>query len=460
MKIASLGLVMALAAAPAVANAQVTVSGGISFNFGSLPGEAVPSTDVFYDQLAPYGVWVDDPTVGQVFIPDESGYVPYTNGHWEDTDVGFVWVSSEPFAWATSHYGRWFYDSDYGRWAWLPDTTWGPNWVDWYEADGSFGWAPLAPEVIIQTGYQPPVDCYHFVPSAHIFDTNVRAYYVPRDRVETIRTRARPVAHRESVHDHQVITGPAPEALQRARVTVHRKPVANNTKLLGRFDANQARTIEQRAKERRPQIEQQNARRLDQHADLKRAVETKAQKSPARPETKRPETKRTETTRPETTRPEQRTQPERTTKPEPRPETTRPEQPERTTPRPDMNRTQPKAEPQRTESTRPEPQTTRPEPQTTRPEPQSTRPEPKAEPQREPMRTEPKAEPQRTEPQREPMRTEPKTEPMRTEPTRPEPQATRPEPQRPEPKAMQPKAEHAPARGNDNRGNDNKHRDH
>jgi hypothetical protein len=434
MKIASLGFVVALAAAPAVANAQVTVSGGISFNFGSLPGEAVPSTDVFYDQLAPYGVWVDDPTVGQVFIPDESGYVPYTNGHWEATDVGFVWVSSEPFAWATSHYGRWFYDSDYGRWAWLPDTTWGPNWVDWYEADGSFGWAPLAPEVIIQTGYQPPIDCYHFVPSAHIFDTNVRAYYVPRDRVETIRTRARPVAHRESVHDHQVITGPSPEALQRARVTVHRKPVQNDTKLLGRFDANQARTIEQRAKERRPQIEQQNARRLDQHADLKRAVETKAQKSPVRPETKRPETTRPETTRPEQrtqpetrtptrdeqrtqpetrtpTRPEQRTQPERTTKPEPRPETTRPEQPERTTPRPDMDRAQPKAEPQRAEPTRPEPQTTRPEP---------------------------------------------KAEPMRTEPTRPEPQASRPEPQRPEPKAMQPKAEHAPARGNDNRGNDNK----
>lgn len=88
MKLASLGIAVALGAAPAVAHAQVTVSGGISFNFGSLPGEPVADVDVFYDQLAPYGVWVDDPVVGTAFIPDDPGYVPYTHGHWEERDNG------------------------------------------------------------------------------------------------------------------------------------------------------------------------------------------------------------------------------------------------------------------------------------------------------------------------------------------------------------------------------------
>ena len=43
------------------------------------------SVDVFYDQLSPYGVWVDEPDVGRVFIPNEDGFVPYTVGHWQYT---------------------------------------------------------------------------------------------------------------------------------------------------------------------------------------------------------------------------------------------------------------------------------------------------------------------------------------------------------------------------------------
>jgi hypothetical protein len=342
MKLATLGIAVALGAAPVVAHAQVTVSGGISFNFGSLQGEPVADTDVFYDQLSPYGVWVSDPTVGQAFIPDEASFVPYTNGYWEDTDVGFVWVSNEPFAWATSHYGRWFFNNDYGRWAWMPDTTWGPNWVNWYETDGEFGWSPLAPDVIISAGYQPPIEAYRFVPSDRVLATNVSSYYVPRDRVTEIRRSARPVANRASVQGHSVITGPSPQRLKAHRVALNPKPLAN-TKALGRLDASQARTIEQRAKERRPQIEQQNAKRLEAKPELKRAVETKTQKTPTRPEQHtqptRTEPQRTETTRPEPKVEPTRPEPQRAEPPRPEPKATRSE------PRPEMTRPEPKAEP-------------------------------------------------------------------------------------------------------------------
>src|SRR5690348_15205961 len=124
-----LALSLLIGAAPGVARAQI--SGNISLNvsLGTPPGEAIGSVDVFYDQLSPYGVWVDDARAGRVFIPEQASFVPYTDGHWEDTDLGMVWVSNEPFAWATSHYGRWFYSVDFGRWTWVPDTTWGPSWV-------------------------------------------------------------------------------------------------------------------------------------------------------------------------------------------------------------------------------------------------------------------------------------------------------------------------------------------
>src|SRR5262245_13857997 len=113
MKIASLVLVFPLLGTP---SAYAQVRGDVSIDASiSLGGEPVGSVDVFYDQLAPYGVWVDEPRLGRVFVPDSEGFVPYTAGHWQYTDAGFVWISSDPFAWATSHYGRWSFSPVYGR---------------------------------------------------------------------------------------------------------------------------------------------------------------------------------------------------------------------------------------------------------------------------------------------------------------------------------------------------------
>ena len=39
------------------------------------------SFQIFYDQLSPYGQWVDYPNYGYVWIPDAgSGFVPYSTG--------------------------------------------------------------------------------------------------------------------------------------------------------------------------------------------------------------------------------------------------------------------------------------------------------------------------------------------------------------------------------------------
>jgi hypothetical protein len=426
MNLRTLWLSVALGAAPLVAHAQI--SADVSFNWSTnAPGEAVASTDVFYDQLSPYGTWIDDPVVGQAYIPDEQGYVPYTNGHWEDTDVGFVWASDEPFAWATSHYGRWWFSNDYGRWVWVPDTTWGPSWVEWYDAGDDIGWAPMAPDVVINAGYQMPYNAYHYCSGEHVLDNDVRRYYEPAERVEAIHRQARPISVRTSIGSHQVVAGPAPQRLQAHHVRAQVKHL--DAKVMGRMSAPEVRAAEQRAQQRKPQIEQQNARRLQAHTELQKVVQQRATKAPQRNDANRPEPQRTDTNRPNLT-----------TRPEPNRGDTNRGEPNRA----EGNRAEPnRAEPNRGDTNRAEPnrgQPNRPEPKavTPRPEPQRAapvRPEP---PRAEPARPDRRAEPTRPEPPRaEPTRVEPKRpEPTRAEPARPEP--TRAEPARPEPTRAEP----------------------
>jgi hypothetical protein len=89
-----------LAGAPASALAQPSgyAEVGISGDaYDSVAGEPVASVEVFYDELSPYGVWLEDPYLGRVFAAESPRFVPYTNGHWQYTSVGFVWISAEPF---------------------------------------------------------------------------------------------------------------------------------------------------------------------------------------------------------------------------------------------------------------------------------------------------------------------------------------------------------------------------
>ncbi|HEY6178382.1 MAG TPA: DUF6600 domain-containing protein, partial [Kofleriaceae bacterium] len=204
-------------------------------------GSDVPSVDVFYDQLSPYGTWYDDPTYGWVFTPGDASYVPYTNGRWTNTDYGFTWVSNDPFGWATDHYGRWVWAN---RWVWRPDTTWGPAWVQWRQGEGYVGWAPA--------GYSDdayfPEDHWRFVPVNYLFAADTPRY--------VIRGNVRPYLSSTFVirrygHDrrnHTWVLGPDDEWLRRNRVEVRRERV--DAYALGRFDEQRRREAEARARER------------------------------------------------------------------------------------------------------------------------------------------------------------------------------------------------------------------
>jgi hypothetical protein len=55
------------------------------------PGVSV-GFQVFYNELSPYGTWVDYPTYGYVWMPFEGpDFIPYgTNGHWVWTADGWL----------------------------------------------------------------------------------------------------------------------------------------------------------------------------------------------------------------------------------------------------------------------------------------------------------------------------------------------------------------------------------
>jgi hypothetical protein len=107
---------------------------------------AIHTDSDFYQPLSPYGRWQVVGSYGSCWIPGgvASGWSPYSNGYWEQTDAGWYWASDEPWAWATYHYGGWGFDPQFG-WYWVPQTIWAPAWVSWREGGGYVGWAPLGP---------------------------------------------------------------------------------------------------------------------------------------------------------------------------------------------------------------------------------------------------------------------------------------------------------------------------
>src|SRR5687768_11037834 len=121
------------------------------------------SYQTFYDELDPYGHWIEYPEYGYVWQPDLGpGFRPYsTNGHWVWTeDYGWTWVSQYSWGWAPFHYGRWFHDPYYG-WLWLPGYEWSPAWVMWRGGGDYYGWAPLGPQFSVSVNlsfgrYNPP----------------------------------------------------------------------------------------------------------------------------------------------------------------------------------------------------------------------------------------------------------------------------------------------------------------
>lgn len=130
-------------------------------------GVQISAAADFYVPLESHGLWVEVGSYGRCWRPARVsvGWRPYCDGYWVWTDVGWYWVSDEPWAWACYHYGRWVYDSGYG-WVWAPDIEWGPAWVSWRFGGGYCGWAPLPPRVGFTVDVSPSffvfVDVAHF----------------------------------------------------------------------------------------------------------------------------------------------------------------------------------------------------------------------------------------------------------------------------------------------------------
>ena len=70
---------------------------------------------------------------------------PYSSGYWSYlSGAGYTWIDTNPWFYATSHYGRWQYRPTYG-WLWCPGYRWSPAWVHWGYTNGYVAWAPLDP---------------------------------------------------------------------------------------------------------------------------------------------------------------------------------------------------------------------------------------------------------------------------------------------------------------------------
>jgi len=162
---------------------------------GSLVDQPTASYTMFFTRLERYGAWRETSDYGYVWQPNEAArsrtWRPYTNGRWVYTDVGWTWVSEEPFGWATYHYGRWVRLRHIG-WVWTADIEWAPAWVSWRKNDDYIGWAPLPPEAHFDRRagirnwadnyYDIGPDQYCFVPATQFGAQRVLPTIVPAER--------------------------------------------------------------------------------------------------------------------------------------------------------------------------------------------------------------------------------------------------------------------------------------
>lgn len=177
--------------------------------FAASPAKAQGSVSlqVFYDELQPYGSWVDHGRYGYVWLPNEGpDFVPYgTNGYWVQTAYGNTWVSNYSWGWAPFHYGRWFYDDFYG-WMWVPDTVWGPAWVTWRSGGGYYGWAPLMPGlgISVNVGYYNSIPNFYwnFVPYRYVMYRQVYRHCVSRPRVVNVINNTTVIVN-NNYYDHR-----------------------------------------------------------------------------------------------------------------------------------------------------------------------------------------------------------------------------------------------------------------
>ncbi|MEO6870144.1 MAG: DUF6600 domain-containing protein [Ginsengibacter sp.] len=175
------------------------------------------SYQTFYDELSPYGNWINYPGYGYVWAPDQMGFQPYSsNGQWVYSSYGWTWVSNYRWGWAPFHYGRWMNDRFYG-WLWVPGYEWAPAWVSWRGGGDYYGWAPLPPGYGMNGHYGSiPYNDYYFVQRRYITNPRVNNYYVDRSRNVTIINNTTIINNNITYNKNVINAGPAVRDVEQA----------------------------------------------------------------------------------------------------------------------------------------------------------------------------------------------------------------------------------------------------
>jgi len=175
------------------------------------------SFQVFYDELAPYGQWVQDYDYGYIWVPNVGpDFQPYgSNGYWTQTNYGNTWVSNYAWGWAPFHYGRWNYSNYYG-WSWIPGYEWAPAWVNWRSGGGYYGWAPLGPSQGIHVSVNIPDFYWVFMPSRYITNRNIDRYYVRHERRNQVYNNTTIINNTQIINNNYYVSGPTRSEMERA----------------------------------------------------------------------------------------------------------------------------------------------------------------------------------------------------------------------------------------------------
>lgn len=174
----------------------------------------------FYDELSPFGEWIDTREYGFVWRPFgiDAGWRPYLhNGRWVYTEYAWTWVSDYIWGWAPFHYGRWRLDPFYG-WVWHPGNVWGPAWVEWRFWNNNYCWAPLLPGVNVGMGYRG--GNYHWsswnaVPGRYFTQRNLWNHCLPYTQVNTFINNTTIINNTTVINNNTYFTGPAMTDVER-----------------------------------------------------------------------------------------------------------------------------------------------------------------------------------------------------------------------------------------------------
>jgi hypothetical protein len=225
--------IMGLVSPSALAGAPPEVSAQASVSVGAYADTDARALIDFREPLAAYGVWVDDPTYGTVWVPNKvmvgTGFEPYqTGGHWALTAGGeWLWVSTYAWGHIPFHYGRWTVTPGRG-WVWIPGRRYAPAWVVWRVGDPDHvGWAPAPPTFLWRAGRAArlaavPSVTYVFAPSKYVFREDLHARVI-HDPVVVTRVMARSHDFRPAAAKPRALVRVSP-SLTVARVPAYAAP--------------------------------------------------------------------------------------------------------------------------------------------------------------------------------------------------------------------------------------------